>query len=93
LAENGIEAVSIYKHHPDIDMILMDCHMPKMNGYEAINQIRAINKDVIIIVATADTYSDVLEHKSSGGINDFFFKPYDRKFLNQLIKKYFDRID
>jgi signal transduction histidine kinase/ActR/RegA family two-component response regulator len=90
LAENGVEAVSIYKDHPDIDLILLDFHMPKMNGYEAANQIREINKKVIIIVATADTYSEILEHKSKGGINDFFFKPYDRNFLNQLIKKYFD---
>jgi signal transduction histidine kinase len=91
LAENGIEAVTIYKNHPDIDLVLIDFRMPKMNGYEAIKEIRAINKDVIIIVATADAYSEILEHKSKNGINDVFFKPYNRQFLNQLIRKYFEK--
>jgi CheY-like chemotaxis protein len=91
LAENGIEAVSIYKNHPDIDLVLIDFRMPKMNGYEAIKEIRAINKDVLIIVTTADAYSEILEHKTRNGINDVFFKPYNRKFLNQLIRKYFEK--
>jgi CheY-like chemotaxis protein len=91
LAENGIDAVSIYKDHPDIDLVLIDFRMPKMNGYEAIKEIRAINKDVVIIVATADAYSEVLEHKTTNGINDVFFKPYNRHFLNQLIRKHFEK--
>jgi len=91
LAGNGIEAVSIYKNHPDIDLVLIDFRMPKMNGYEAIKEIRAINKDVVIIVATADAYSEVLEHKTRNGINDVFFKPYNRHFLNQLIRKHFEK--
>ena len=89
LPENGIEALEIFRNNSDIELILMDYHMPKMNGYEAANQIRAISRDVIIIVETADNYSEIVERSPREGINDFFFKPYNKDFLIKLMKKYF----
>ena len=90
-AETGVEAIDVYKKNPDIDLILLDVHMPKMNGYETANQIKAINKEVIIIIETADSLSDITVENSREGINDYFFKPYNRTFLNQLIEKHFSK--
>jgi CheY-like chemotaxis protein len=90
-AESGIEAVTIFKRNPDIDVVFLDFHMPKMNGLEAANQIRSINKDVVIILVTADTYTDAQEDFKQYGINDLYFKPYNRNFLKELIIKHFYR--
>jgi len=90
-AANGVEAVEIFRDNTDIDLILMDYHMPKMNGYEAANQIRAISRNVIIIVETADNYSDLIEFTPRDCINDFFFKPYNKDFIIKLLKKYFSK--
>ncbi len=88
-AETGVEAVKICTDNPDIDLILIDLNMPKMNGFEAIKLIRMTNQKVIIIVETAKSHSDITEESLGYGINDFFFKPYNRTFLNELIVKHF----
>jgi signal transduction histidine kinase/CheY-like chemotaxis protein len=90
-AENGEEALELYKRNPDINLVLLDLNMPKCDGYQVTRQIRKFNAEVIIIVQTADSYSDVVQKATKQGINDFFFKPYNRSFLNKLIIKYFKK--
>lgn len=88
-ATDGTDAVDICMKNPDIDLILMDYYMPTMNGYEASRLIRKFNQKVIIIIETANDLLDVTQSLPREGINDFFFKPYSRIFLNELITKYF----
>jgi signal transduction histidine kinase len=90
-AENGEEAIEVYKNNSDINLVFLDFNMPKCNGYQVARQIREFNTDVIIIVQTADSYSDVIQTAAKEWINDFFFKPYDKSFLNKLILKYFSK--
>jgi CheY-like chemotaxis protein len=90
-AENGEEALEVYKNNHDINLVLLDFNMPKCNGYQVARQIRKHNSEVIIIVQTADSYSDVLQEATKQGINDFFFKPYNKSFLNNLIVKHFSK--
>ena len=88
-AASGAEAITISRNNPDIDLILMDYYMPNMNGYETIKLIRLFNSEVIIVMETANELTDVLEGSSREGINDFFFKPYSKIYLKNLIVKYF----
>jgi PAS domain S-box-containing protein len=90
-ARTGSEAVDIFKKNPDIDLIFMDFFMPEMNGYEATRQIRILNKDVTVFVETSDTLSDINEEFAGVKINDFFPKPYNKLFLNELIEKHFSK--
>lgn len=86
---SGAEAVEICRNNPDFDLVLMDVEMPGMNGYEATRQIRQFNKDVIIIAQTAYALSGEREKATAAGCNDYISKPFNKKSLTALLKKYF----
>lgn len=88
-AFTGIEAVNYCKNNQDIDLILMDIKMPKMNGYEASKLIREFNKDVIIIAQTAYALPDDRKKAIAVGCNDYISKPIREEELLTLLKKYF----
>jgi CheY-like chemotaxis protein/anti-sigma regulatory factor (Ser/Thr protein kinase) len=88
-AVTGIEAVDICRNNPDIDLILMDMQMPGLNGYEATQQIRQFNKDVIIIAQSAFGLSEDREKTIIAGCNDYISKPINKTELLALIHKYF----
>jgi signal transduction histidine kinase/CheY-like chemotaxis protein len=90
-AKTGIEAVNICRNNPDIDLVLMDIQMPKLNGYQAIRQIRKFNKDVIIIAQTASVLSGNVEKVIEEGCNDYISKPINKGELINLMRKYFNK--
>jgi CheY-like chemotaxis protein len=49
IAKNGETAVSLVKENPELDIVFMDMKMPILSGFEATQQIREFNKDLIII--------------------------------------------
>ena len=87
LANNGQEAVGVLNTHK-FDLILMDCQMPVMNGYEATRAIRASNadfKNIPIIAATANFSAEVEAATKHVGMDDFLSKPFTReKILDKL---------
>ena len=90
-AKTGTEAVDICRHNSDIDLILMDIQLPQMNGYEATQQIRQFNKDVIIIAQTAFGLEGDREKSIKVGCNDYIAKPIKKDELLLLIQKYFKK--
>jgi hypothetical protein len=86
---NGVAAVEACLQHPDIDLVMMDVKMPKMDGYEAAREIRQFNKNVVIIAQTA--YAMVLEREKAmeAGCNDYISKPINVDLLKGLVQKYF----
>lgn len=88
-ARTGSEAVEFCRANADVDLILMDIQMPKMNGYEATKLIRQFNKDVIIIAQTAFGLSGDEEKAINAGCNDYITKPINKYELYKLVHKYF----
>ncbi len=88
---SGTETVEVARNNPDIDLILMDIQMPEMGGYEATQQIRGFNKDVVIIAQTAYGLTGDREKALAAGCNDYIAKPIDRDELIKLIKKHLKR--
>ena len=86
-AVNGKEAVEKVSSG-DFDLVLMDLHMPVMDGYEATRSIRAMtqpSKSNIRIFALTASVSGNLDEKIKGvGMNDFLLKPFK---LSELYKK------
>ncbi|KAF0128658.1 MAG: PAS/PAC sensor hybrid histidine kinase [Bacteroidetes bacterium] len=88
-ARTGLEAVDACLNHPDIDLILMDIRMPEMNGYEATQQIRQFNKEVVIIAQTAYGLAGDRQKSIESGCNDYITKPISKADLKAMINKYF----
>lgn len=90
LAANGREAVLQFSQLP-YDVILMDCYMPEMDGFEATRAIRQMGqrgRDVPIIAVTASITKADQEHCKSVGMNDFLPKPWSRDGLVRLLRKW-----
>jgi PAS domain S-box-containing protein len=87
---NGIDAIKTFKENPDIDLILMDIKMPKMNGYDATRKIREFNTDVIIIAQTAHALPGARENAILAGCNNYISKPIDRIALRKMVNSYFE---
>jgi CheY-like chemotaxis protein/nitrogen-specific signal transduction histidine kinase len=90
-AITGVEAVEACRSNPDLDLVLMDIRMPKMDGNEATRQIRKFNKKVIIIAQTAYAFSGDRETAIDAGCNDYMTKPINQMLLKELIMKYINK--
>ncbi len=90
-AITGVEAVEACRNNPDLDLVLMDIRMPRMNGLEATEQIRQFNKDVIIIAQTAYAFTGDSEKAKEAGCNDYISKPINQTLLHELIKKHINK--
>ncbi|MDO0825226.1 response regulator [Desulfosporosinus nitroreducens] len=91
LAVNGKRAVEIC-NTKKYDLILMDCQMPVMDGYEATDQIKKmsiLNKDTIVIAMTAYTMEGDREKCIIAGMDDYISKPVTMQILKGKIGKYF----
>jgi CheY-like chemotaxis protein len=83
-AKNGEEAILAITTHQDLDLILMDCQMPLMDGYEATRQIRAWERtigrreegSVPIIAMTANASVEDRNRCLETGMNDYLAKPF-----------------
>lgn len=96
IAENGQEAVSIYKNNPIIDLILMDIKLPNMDGFEAMNIIRGIERrqnrtKVPIIALTAYASKEDIESGLNKGFDDYITKPIEVEKLLSSIKQFLQR--
>ncbi|MDY0064527.1 MAG: transporter substrate-binding domain-containing protein [Bacilli bacterium] len=88
MAADGAIALELFKQYKgSIDLILMDLHMPNMNGYEAAQEIKKIDADIDIMAMTADIISGVKEHCEQCGIHYYISKPYNPDQLLSLVKE------
>lgn len=89
IAQNGREGVeAVARTHYDI--VLMDCNMPEMDGYEATTHIRGLsaNKDTVVIAMTANVHPGEVEKCLSVGMNDYLSKPLSLDELRDKIVKW-----
>jgi len=86
-AKNGEEAIKLFENNT-VDLILMDIHMPKMNGFDATRRIKEIDKTVPIIMQTAYILSGEEEMSFEAGCDEFIPKPIKFKNLLSLVNKY-----
>ncbi len=100
--ENGIEAINMITSSmtnesavTPFDMILMDVHMPEMDGLQATQKIRELlaasetkTKHLAIIALTANAMAEDREHCLNAGMDDYLAKPIDKDDLIELLEKW-----
>jgi len=90
VANDGVEALNILKDDDDFVMILMDAHMPRMDGFEATRKIRANSKyDHIVVVAlSGDIASDDIKKMNEAGMTEHLEKPLKMDALYDILYVY-----
>jgi CheY-like chemotaxis protein len=89
VAANGVEVLRALEEK-GYDIILMDCQMPNLDGYEATREIRRReggNHQIWIIAMTADVMGDVREKCLAAGMDDYLGKPLRRAELNDALER------
>lgn len=90
---NGREALEALETHP-FDLVLMDCHMPEMDGYEATRKVRnhpSLSPDlksIPIVAMTANVLSGDKEKCLEAGMNDYLSKPVRKEILAETLKRW-----
>lgn len=93
-AENGQKALDLFVSSEEntYDVILMDIHMPVMDGLEAVHRIRALNRadasEVVIIALSADAFVEDRRRAMDAGMNEHVAKPIDFDALRTMIGKF-----
>ncbi|MBI5925322.1 MAG: response regulator [Aquabacterium sp.] len=92
-ARNGEVAVQMFREKA-FDVVLMDCEMPIMDGYEAVRQIRAIESEdtarerTPVVALTAHALTGDREACLERGMDDYLTKPFDRHMLAVTLGKW-----
>ncbi|MFA5972404.1 MAG: ATP-binding protein [Lentimicrobiaceae bacterium] len=92
-AQNGREAVEHVKTNHDIDIVLMDMHMPIMNGYEASGLISSLRPGLPIIAQTAFVLPDDVKKCYASGCTGYLAKPIRKEQLLGTLSEYFDKME
>ena len=95
VANDGLDAITILNHSQasTFDLILMDCQMPNLDGYETARRIRAgdagelFNK-IPIIALTANTMNSEREKCINAGMNEYLTKPINTNTLKSILAEY-----
>lgn len=90
-AATGLEAVTLVRQHPEIDLILMDIMMPDLNGYDACSRIRACSTAPVLFLTAKTQEHDKRQAYDAGG-DDFLAKPFSHAELmmkvESLLRRY-----
>jgi two-component system, sensor histidine kinase SagS len=85
---DGNEALEAHRARP-YDLILMDCQMPTMDGFEASRKIRQLTQpQPVIIAVTANALVGERERCLNAGMDDYLSKPFQAEQLVAMVKKW-----
>ena len=85
-ASDGVEAWDLFRTHA-IDVALIDIELPRLNGLELIRRIRAVDKEIPIVVISAYTKTDYLLESVELHLDKYIIKPLTSKKIHVLLDK------
>ncbi len=93
-ARNGHDALEIYRQHEGrIDMVILDMVMPGMGGGQTYDELKQLNPDVKVLLASGYSISGEASRILERGCNAFIQKPFNMKQLSEKIRKVLDTVE
>ncbi len=87
IVDNGQEAVDFLSNEK-VDLILMDCQMPQLDGFEATSQLRALGVSTPIVALTAYARAEDEQECLAAGMDDFLSKPFRQSELKDILVRW-----
>ena len=87
-AHDGAEAVELYRRlKAEIALVVLDIRMPKLNGWDAFQEMKKVDPDVKVLIATAYPTPEVRSAMARGELHGLFIKPVSMKLFLQRISE------
>jgi two-component system chemotaxis response regulator CheY len=86
-ASNGVDAVERLAKHPDIEFVVCDVDMPRMNGIEFLEKVNAGGSRVPILMLTTEGRPQIVQRARALGAKGWIVKPFKPDLLVAAIKK------
>ncbi len=85
---DGVEALTVYREHRDeISLVLLDMTMPRMDGDETFNELRILDPDVRVILASGYNEEDATNRFVDKGLAGFIQKPFTLNVLRTKVRE------
>lgn len=92
LASNGIEAIQLYKKQEcNINLVILDLIMPKMDGLETYKRLKEMNPSLKILITSGYSHDSQKHKEFLNGIEGFIQKPYRIDTLTKEVREILDR--
>lgn len=85
--KNGQEVLDELQKN-SCDLVLMDIHMPVMDGMECARKIRSLNNEVPVVAITGNANNYSMDDFKTAGITDFLPKPLNYDLMLKMVKNY-----
>lgn len=86
-AGDGVAGLEAFGDGSGFDLVLTDWNMPRMNGLEMVQAIRATGNKVPIIMITTETEKEQVLKAIQAGVNDYLVKPFDQEMLTLKLER------
>ena len=83
-----MEALRMIEENAEIDLVIMDIRLPKMDGIEATLKIKALNPELPIVIETAYAMDTMRDEALKSGCDEFITKPIRIETLLSILKKH-----
>lgn len=84
-ASDGIQALEQFKSNPDIDLVILDLTMPRMDGERCFSELRQLKPDIKVIMSSGYNEQEVTEKFEGKGLTGFIQKPYKLSMLQEAL--------
>jgi CheY-like chemotaxis protein len=86
--KNGLEAVEMVRENSEIDLVLMDIRLPRMDGIEATAKIKELYPEMPVVIQTAYAMHSAQDEALESGCDDFITKPIKMETLMAILRKH-----